>query len=221
MLIYKILGHIIYYIVSLISLTFRYQERYGSLERAKYLHPKGSYIAALWHQDLFSCITFGIRFGPYTTLASASKDGELITTAIRKLGLLPVRGSSKKGGTKAKTELIEYLEKGIPAALTIDGPKGPIYEIKSGIIEMAQVTGVPIVPFLALGKDNFVIKKSWDKMRIPKPFTKIYTYTGNPIYVPKDLPREKYGEIKEKIKNELFKAQDFLEKEFKSKEGSR
>ena len=53
-------------------------------------------------------------------------------------------------------------------------------------------------------------------MNIPKPFTKIYTYTGEPIWVPKDLPREKFQEIKDQIKNELFKAKEVLIESFKN-----
>jgi lysophospholipid acyltransferase (LPLAT)-like uncharacterized protein len=210
MLIYKILGNFVYLVARLIESTYRCEEKVGSLSQAKGYHPGGAHIFGIWHQNLVSSILSGNKFGPYGTLASASKDGEIIATAIKKFNLVPVRGSSKKGGLKAKNQMIEKIQEGLPFALTIDGPTGPAYEIKSGIIEIAQITGIPIVPHTALAKNYWVIKKSWDKMRIPKPFTKIYTYTGDPIWVPKDLPRERYNEIKEQIKKELFKEEEIL-----------
>jgi lysophospholipid acyltransferase (LPLAT)-like uncharacterized protein len=216
MLIYRILGYLTSVIVKLLSLTYQFKEVVGDFSSLRKHSPKGSYIVALWHQDLFPSILFGKDFSPHSTIASASKDGELITTAIKRLGYVPVRGSSKKGGTKAKSELVELLEKGLPSSLTIDGPKGPIFEIKSGIVEMAQTASVPIIPFIALGRNNWILEKSWDKMRIPKPFTKIFVYTGNPIYVPKDLNRDQYGEIKDQLKDELFKGKEILEDKIKN-----
>lgn len=210
MLLYRILGNIAYLLARLIELTYRCEDKVGSLSLAKSYHPSGAHIFGIWHQNLVSSILSGRKYGPYGTLASASKDGEIIATAIKKLNLVPIRGSSKKGGLKAKNQMIELIKGGLPCALTIDGPTGPLHEIKSGIIEIAQITGVPIVPHTAIAKSYWVLEKSWDKMRIPKPFTKILTYTGDPIWVPKDLPRERYFEIKEQIKKELFKEEEIL-----------
>lgn len=210
MFFYRILGNLIYFVCRLLELTYRCEEKFGSLSLAKGYHPSGAHIFGIWHQNLVSSILSGRKYGPYGTLASASKDGEIITTAIKKLNLIPIRGSSKKGGLKAKNQMIEMIQSGLPCALTIDGPTGPLYEIKSGIIEIAQTTGIPIVPHTALAKNYWILEKSWDKMRIPKPFTKIFTYTGEPIWVPKDLPRERYTEIKEQIKKELFREEEIL-----------
>lgn len=216
MLGYKILGNLIFLVVWFFKLTYRFEEKVGSIAEAKKLPPYNAFFAALWHQDLIGCLLSQKKhWGGFAALCSASKDGEMISIAMKRLGVIPVRGSSKKGGTKAKEQLMEYLKLGYTCAITIDGPTGPIYEIKSGIIEMAQATGAPIVPYLARGKHNWVIN-SWDKMNIPKPFSKVYTYTGEPIWVPKDLPRERFFEIKDKIKSELFKAKEVLIESFKN-----
>jgi lysophospholipid acyltransferase (LPLAT)-like uncharacterized protein len=217
MLLYKILGNLIFFVVWFFKLSYRFEEKVSSIAEAKKLPPYNAFFAALWHQDLVACLLSQKKhWGEFAALCSASKDGEMISIAMKRLGVIPVRGSSKKGGTKAKEQLIEIIKKGgVTIAITIDGPTGPIYEIKSGIIEMAQASGAPIVPYLARGKRNWVIN-SWDKMNIPKPFTKVYTYTGQPIWVPKDLPRERFHEIKDQIKNELFKAKEVLIESFKN-----
>ncbi len=216
MFFYKILGSLIFFVAWFLKLTYRYEDKVGSLPIAKKTSPYNAFFTALWHQDLIACLLSKKKsWGPFAAICSASKDGEIIAVAMKKLGVIPIRGSSKKGGTRAKEQLMESLKKGSICAITIDGPTGPIYEIKSGIIEMAQMTGAPIVPYLARAKNNWVIN-SWDKMNIPKPFTKIHNYTGEPIWVPKELPRERFHEIKDQIKNELFKAKEVLIESFKN-----
>lgn len=106
------------------------------------------------------------------------------------LGHHVARGSSckdhrDKGGKDAKDEMILMLRAGLPGALTVDGPRGPAQRVKPGIIEMARVTGLPIVPYLPM-PSRYWSFSSWDEFRLPKPFSRIDVHYGAPIHVPED-----------------------------------
>lgn len=87
-----------------------------------------------------------------------------------------------KGGKLAKDQMIECLKKGYPGAVTVDGPKGPAFVVKPGIIDMAKKAGVLIVPY-GIGMSSYWEFKSWDRFRMPKPFCKILVSYGQPIDV--------------------------------------
>jgi len=44
-------------------------------------------------------------------------------------------------------ELSSWAERGYDLAVTPDGPRGPCYVVQDGVMALAQVTGLPIVPF--------------------------------------------------------------------------
>lgn len=177
---------LVYGLVRLFHLTYRYEFRsLRSLEQARALG-RGSYLFAIWHRNLFAGILAqtGTR---HTVIVSRSDDGDPVAFLCTRLGHVAVRGSSKKrgvdkGGQQAKDEMIELLKSGLPGAITVDGPSGPVHEVKPGIVEMARRAGVPIVPYLAVPSRCWTFN-SWDRFRLPKPFATIYVYYGAPYVI--------------------------------------
>jgi hypothetical protein len=158
------------------------------LEKAKGLSEKGNYLFAIWHQNLFQGILAqtGTR---HVVIVSKSKDAEPVAFTCANLGHQVARGSSRskdgrdKGGKKAAEEMTSYLiDEGLPGAVTVDGPKGPAKKVKPGIIVMAQKAKIPIVPYAPLARSYWEFN-SWDKFRLPKPFSVIDVYYGEPIDV--------------------------------------
>ena len=176
-----------------------------NFEKAKRHHTKGSYIFGFWHQNIVSS-ALGHRGRPHIVMISSSKDGEIATTVANKFGFKTVRGSSTRGGQKALKEMIRLLNSGLPAAITVDGPKGPPKEVKDGIVELAKLKSISIVPLRAIPQKFWFFKKSWDKFRIPYPFTKIIIEYGTPIFVPAGTKRDEFEKIKNCLANELNKA---------------
>ncbi len=110
-------------------------------------------------------------------IISQSKDGEIISLVVRKLGYVPLRGSSTRGGGRALAGVIRMLKaKGI-VAITPDGPKGPLYSVKEGVVSAANICSVPIIPISVTASPKILLK-SWDKMVIPMPFAKITIRTA-------------------------------------------
>jgi lysophospholipid acyltransferase (LPLAT)-like uncharacterized protein len=115
--------------------------------------------------------------------ASESRDGEIMTRLLKNLGFDVVRGSTKRKGHKALRELIIGMRRGKTVAISVDGPRGPLHEVKPGAVFLAGLLKTPIIPIAVSVKRFGVLEKSWDRLMIPAPFTECIVLYGNPIYV--------------------------------------
>lgn len=156
----------------------------GRSWRVKRLKPRtglagDSSLYAFWHGVQFPLI-FVYRKMDIRLLISKSKDGSLVASFCRKMGFIPIRGSSSRGGATAAKQLIESLSLGHPGAITPDGPKGPPETVKRGLSLVAKRARVSIVP---VGVRAFpsVNLKSWDSFLIPLPFSTVAVTEGKPI----------------------------------------
>lgn len=132
-------------------------------------------VTILWHNRLFTAPLFYRRYFRRRRLASlisASKDGAWFAEFVKGLGLIPVRGSQSKRGSQAVRDLIALNRSGIDVAVTPDGSRGPIYEMKAGAVAVALKTGAPVI-LLSLNHTAAWRLKSWDRFIIPHPFSKV------------------------------------------------
>jgi lysophospholipid acyltransferase (LPLAT)-like uncharacterized protein len=97
----------------------------------------------------------------------------------------PVRGSSSRRGPQALLELTTWSERGYDLAITPDGPRGPCYVVQEGVMSLAQITGLQIVPFSYSLKWKIRVK-SWDRFQIPLPFSRCDMVFGKALRVPRD-----------------------------------
>jgi hypothetical protein len=175
----KILPFIAFLIIKIFSSTHRLKyENTSILSEIK--SKKQNIIFAFWHGRQFILVNSHKNKG-VCIMSSLSKDGELQAKILTKFGYQIVRGSSSKGGDRALVELIRKMKKGNDVAFAVDGPRGPIYNSKAGVLYLAQKTGNPIVP-VATSAKSFWQLKNWDQYFIPKPFTKTVVRYGSPIY---------------------------------------
>lgn len=145
-------------------------------------------IYTVWHNRIFLG-TYYLRNRKIVVITSQSFDGEYIAAFLTRFGFGTVRGSSTRGGVGALVEMIRLMKQGLATAFTIDGPKGPRYVAKSGACLLAKKTGNPILPF-SVEAGKFWTINSWDKLQIPKPFSRARFYYGEPVYVEKDANDE-------------------------------
>ncbi len=80
-------------------------------------------------------------------MISRSKDGEYLARFAAPMGCVPVRGSSRKGGSAALLEMARLLREGEVgyAATVADGPRGRA-TCQEGHDRPGGATGVPLVP---------------------------------------------------------------------------
>jgi lysophospholipid acyltransferase (LPLAT)-like uncharacterized protein len=167
-------------------------------------------IFALWHNRLGLCMKayhgFVRPVRPNSRLAaliSASKDGAFLAAILENFRVQPVRGSSSRRGAQALIELTTWAERGHDLAVTPDGPRGPCYVVQDGVMTLAQVTGLPIVPFsFRLGWK--IRLKSWDRFQIPLPFARCEMFFGDPIPVPRDATDEERAKLRQRLHDELM-----------------
>lgn len=120
--------------------------RYEGAEVVEKLHQEGRHVIfAFWHNRQLMMPLAYRGSGAYV-LVSRHRDGELIARIVERFGVHFVRGSSTRGGVAALRELIRVGRSGADLAVTPDGPKGPRYVVKLGVVQLAKATGLPIVP---------------------------------------------------------------------------
>jgi lysophospholipid acyltransferase (LPLAT)-like uncharacterized protein len=139
-------------------------------------------IYAFWHGRQFLLFYNHRNFGAVIP-ASESRDGEIQARILKYFGFKVVRGSSKRKGDRALLGLVDGLRKGRDIALAVDGPRGPLYEVKQGITYLAGKLDKPIVPVAASARRSWILEKIWDKYLLPWPFTKGVIVYGEPIIV--------------------------------------
>lgn len=207
-----LLQHLIWYLVKFFLRTYRL-EYHGreNIALAKSRSKSKSYVLAAWHGQAAALLGALAWTVPYLIMASRSKDGDYAAFVAKKAGLIPVRGSSRKkgkdkGGKEALLTYIEQLRKGVDGALTIDGPKGPRHVCKPGVAVMAQQSGAAILPLCGIPESYWEFN-SWDRMRLPKPFSKIHIIFGEPILVDTNSPPEQVEKVCRLVEESLMKIE--------------
>ena len=170
-------------ILRLIGSTLRETTTYeeGSIQSLDEVYPG---IFPFWHRCVLPA-TWIYRNQHPAVMTSQSRDGEFIARVIQRFGFVPVRGSSSRGGQRALLEMNQLLAESHAVAFTIDGPRGPRYVAKKGPVLLARMSGVPITAFYVAVERAWVLN-TWDKLVIPKPFSRIHVRFAGKIFVPTD-----------------------------------
>jgi lysophospholipid acyltransferase (LPLAT)-like uncharacterized protein len=174
----------VYYFIRIYSSTFRLnivnEKNWQTL--LKQGHP---IILCVWHQQFLPAIRQFKNYSKFNpgVMISQSRDGELITGVVNRIGWHPLRGSSSRGGKKAMDAMIEHLKTHGLGAHALDGPTGPIGKVKAGVVKIAQETNALMVPFYAHADDAWFFN-SWDNFMLPKPFSKVTLTFGDEIQPP-------------------------------------
>lgn len=178
---------------------------------------KGGAIFAFWHNN--ASVTTGLHPNRNVyVMISSSKDGEVIARIVESFGGRTVRGSTSRGGLGALKKVLRLLAQKKKVAFTPDGPRGPLYHIQDGIITAALRSQKPILPFHYVASRQWVFEKSWDKHRIPKPFSLVVSSLGEPFYLPvlpndKNPDTEYYENARKLIYKKMMDNMEFCQKE--------
>jgi len=153
---------------------------------APYLDSGRPILLAIWHEELFALTGFGstVLSGRLATVVSDSRDGELITQVLQRIGFATARGSSTRGGLKALNQLRQHMLDGRIGVITVDGPRGPRQEAKDGAVYLAQKAGALLFPVRSRPSSAYVFKRSWDNFQLPLPFCACEVLFGEPLEFP-------------------------------------
>lgn len=192
----KVLPSIAWFIIQIICRMIKIKRiNYENIKNIK------NKIFAFFHGEQF-ILVFTHKHDNITIMTSLSRDGELQTKILSKFGYDIVRGSAqKKGASSGTLALIDKIKTGKSCALTVDGPHGPAFKVKPGVIFLAQRTQCPIVPVRVFVEKKIQLK-NWDRYIIPLPFCKAYVVYGKPIYIKQnDNIINKIEELESILKN--------------------
>ncbi|MFM7468750.1 MAG: lysophospholipid acyltransferase family protein [Vampirovibrionales bacterium] len=158
----------------------------------QYLHTGEPCVFALWHGQMFSLLMQAPDVTKTGVLISPSRDGRFMSEVFKGLGGAKlIIGSKGRDGEKATREMLHYLEEQGQIAMMVDGPRGPGYQAKTGIIKLASLAQVPIIPIVAEAHTNRMIaEEAWDRFVAPLWGARIVYGYGEPFMIPPKLSRE-------------------------------
>lgn len=143
---------------------------------------QGPYILAMWHGRLTMLPMMRNGPKPLIALISGHRDGRIISKVGAWFGIRTVTGSSSRGGMRAVRELIRFARDGHCLFVTPDGPRGPRMHVNEGILDLARLTGLPILP-ATVSLQRAIVFKSWDRLFLPGLFSKVVIRWGEPIVI--------------------------------------
>jgi len=194
-------------LIRLIGCTLRVSISYE--EGAQATLEQRPLVASFWHSCIipatYICRGLGVR-----VMSSYSYDGEYMGRIIQKFGYVPVKGSSSRNPLRALLGLRRALQQGWTVAFTLDGPRGPRHKVKPGPVGLGRSTGLPLTAFHA-GVDRAWVLNSWDRMMIPKPFSRVLIHFGKLIQVPSDATDEDLSRYNDELQATLDRVCDYAE----------
>ncbi len=171
-----------------------------TVEGSENIAPHGagaSAVFSFWHEHLPLMPALAMlvrrlptyRSVPIYALVSQHHDGQVVGAAIRQFGIVPVIGSSSRGGATGLHQLLRLLRHGAMIGITPDGPRGPRRQAAPGVAHLAALAGVPILPCAAQTSRRIMLK-TWDHMSFPLPFGRGVVVCGPTLMVPRDAWRD-------------------------------
>lgn len=145
-------------------------------------------VASFWHYSIIYFFYF-VRGNRVTAMVSASRDGEYVARLAKQFGYTAARGSRNNKGVEGLKVLFRAIRSGDSCALVADGSQGPPRVAQPGAILLASRSGAPILP-MVWSAERYLTIRSWDRTVIPKLFSRIDYYYGEPIVVPPALKAE-------------------------------
>ena len=194
--------------------------RFDVEDRALLTEREGPVIYCLWHNRIFAVpaawrrVTKG-RDLRVVVLTSASHDGAMLARAGGVFGLGSVRGSTSRRAVAALVALRRALQEGTSVCVTPDGPRGPRYHFQAGALKLAESTGVPVVPVHVDFSSAWQLK-TWDRFRIPKPFSRVTVIFDEVLAVPGGLGEDDFNDWRGRLETLLREGvKDLTESDLK------
>lgn len=196
-----------YLVIRAIGPTLRFSVSWedgspGSLEARPYVY-------SFWHACMLPAMYLW-RDLKIRVMSSDSFDGEYTGRIMMKFGFVKIRGSSSKFAVRALLGMRRELEDGWSVAFTLDGPRGPRYVVKPGPVLLARATGLPMVVLHIAMTDVWVLN-TWDRLMIPKPFSRALMRVSRQISVPRNADDAQREQSLTELQASLDRVREFAE----------
>ncbi|WP_142847896.1 lysophospholipid acyltransferase family protein [Telmatospirillum sp. J64-1] len=187
--------------IRLVMKTGRWEVVNGHIPAA-YWDAGKPFILAFWHGRILMMPYSWRRGVPINMLISQHRDGQLIARTVSHFDIDTIAGSSSKGGSGALRAMLKALKAGQCVGITPDGPRGPRMRASAGIVNIAKMAGVPIIPATFSAKRSRVLG-SWDRFMVALPFSRGVFVWGRPLEVPRDTSEAGLEALREEVEGRL------------------
>ena len=158
-------------------------------------------IMAFWHSRIV-LMRFGYHGSQACVMNSIHRDGEIVTRILKRFGIATVRGSSSRGWVGGLKGMAAAYRLGYDLIVVPDGPRGPCQRAKSGVLQLARVTGAPVYPTTYSAAWHTRVG-SWDRLMLPFPFSRVVYVVGEPITVPADATPAQMEQKRQELEERL------------------
>ena len=195
----RILGTLLWFIGWCIARTLRWTVI--GAEHVSEARASGKVTWASWHGRQLLTVDFHAGM-PVVVLASYSRDGEIQTAMLERWGYRVERGSSSRAAVRGLLAMGRAMREGWEPAIAVDGPTGPLHEVKQGIVALAKHENARIIPTMASASSAWIIP-SWDRTFIPKPFARAVMIYEKPVAVPEAVTDAELESIRAALETKL------------------
>ncbi|WP_417822243.1 lysophospholipid acyltransferase family protein [Terasakiella sp.] len=192
--------------IRFVYVTGRWQIVNGEVTK-QYWDADKPFILAFWHGRILLMPYCWNRKKSIHMLISQHRDGQLIARTVGHFGIQTIEGSTSKGGATALRAMLKSLKNGECIGITPDGPRGPRMRASNGVVNVAKMAQVPVIP-CAFGSVSRKHVRSWDRFCVAFPFSKGVFVWGNPIHVPKEAKGADLEAYRLKVEAELTRVTD-------------
>lgn len=187
--------------IRFVYLTGRWRTVGGDIPRRFWDEGK-PFILAFWHGRLLMMPYCWDRGAVIHMLISQHRDGQIIARTVGHFGIRTVAGSSSSGGARALRLMVKSLKAGDCVGITPDGPQGPRMRASDGIVSVARLSGVPIIP-VTFSATRCRFLGTWDRFLVAWPFTRGVMVWGEPIAVPRGADVDARDAVRMEIEESL------------------
>jgi lysophospholipid acyltransferase (LPLAT)-like uncharacterized protein len=200
-----------YWVIRALGWTMRFEEVRPEIPgRLREAGTTG--IGAFWHGRLLM-MPLAYRGKKLAFLVSPHRDGQVVGRALERFGFLPIKGSTTRGGFSGFKGMLRAQREGYDVAVVPDGPRGPRCRAQIGVIELARLTGRPIVPF-AFSASRRRVFNTWDRFLLPLPFSRGVFVWGEPVAVDRESDREGMEEKRQLLERRLNELTEEADRHF-------
>ena len=181
----SVLAFIAFAYIKFVFMTSRWEFKNREIFDS-YISQNKPFIVSFWHGHLLMLACALQWKVSVHMLISNHRDGKIISKTINHFGIQTIAGSTNKKGFEAARQILQVLKQGHVIGITPDGPRGPTEKISNGVLELARLAQVDIIP-LAYSSKPMKHLRTWDKFRFAKPFCKGVFVVGTPVPPSDDL----------------------------------
>ena len=117
----------------------------------------------------------------FTVLVAHGRDGNWASALLAALGCHVVRGSTRRGGTRALLQVTRSAQAtNDPVGMVVDGPLGPAGVAKPGVVLCGLKSGRPVRALGVASRWSIRFPGTWSGLYLPLPFSTVMVTYSEP-----------------------------------------